>query len=484
MVGRRSIVFCPEVYIRDEIMNFHLDLIAFGVDHVGFSPTRPYKGVTLFHASFSQWENWWSVLQHMSLGRFIKCVKVQVHHSWSRCDAIGSVEVDSWTLVCVNVHPVNSCRRNEIMTAARIHDETSVLELDWHSDAHDVITASILSRDMRDNFLIAHLCTRVVLQVIIAVNHELDVTLGTQDDVNFINVRKLVEVVHQDTNCTCPCHTQLGLQYPLLIIHDILGRSARQWSLLSSWQVSPWSMIWALHEVGLHVLKRVHLLIEFDIHLDHLFVWHCARDEVIIVLSDQCWSGLSIRSFGWWCSLFALHAGVVFEGTLVALLAVALQPPIAVVVPLTSGSLRSSWCSWSAISALTTLALPLVPMVLWVTVLALVTMFAITLVEVEVAKGLRWVFGGRWSGPPATLALAFAMTLGIAGRQNWGSRLTFGCRSTWLSGLTILRSRCRCCRLRCRSSWLTKVGVVRGQLVSGCNVSFLTHMSNVSLHDL
>ena len=97
------------------------------------------------------------------------------------------------------------------MTTSRVHDETSVLELDWHGDAHDVVTTSILSRNVRDNLLVTHLCPWVVLQIFIAVDLELDITLGAQDNVHLIYVRKLVEVVHQNANCTCPRHTQFGL---------------------------------------------------------------------------------------------------------------------------------------------------------------------------------------------------------------------------------------------------------------------------------
>ena len=92
----------------------------------------------------------------------------------------------------------------------------------------------------------------------------------------------------------------------------------------------------------LHVLDCVHMLPEFDIHLDLLLTWHCTHDEVIIILTDQCWGSLGIRRLSRRCGLLALHVGVVFEGTFVTFLTVALQPSVAIVVLLSSRCLRSS----------------------------------------------------------------------------------------------------------------------------------------------
>ena len=111
-------------------------------------------------------------------------------------------------------------------------------------------------------------------------------------------------------------------------------------------------------------------------------------------------------------------------------------------------------------------------------------MFTIPFVEVKVTKGLRRISGRRRSRSSTTLAFPLAVTLWSAGWENGGSRLTLRCWRTWLSGLTILWCGCWSRRLWCRGSWLTKIGVVCGKLVSGCNVSILTYTCNVSLHDL
>ena len=55
-----------------------------------------------------------------------------------------------------------------------------------------------------------------------------------------------------------------------------------------------------------------------------------------------------------------------------------------------------------------------------------VTMFAIPFVEVKVTKGLGRIFGRRRSRPSTTLAFPFAMTLWIAGWENWGPGLPLG----------------------------------------------------------
>ena len=62
-------------------------------------------------------------------------------------------------------------------------------------------------------------------------------------------------------------------------------------------------------------------------------------------------------------------------------------------------------------------------------------------------------------------------------------RLTFRRRSTWLSTLAIFWVRRRCSRFWSRSRGLAKVGVVCGELVSGCHVLVLTHFCHVPLHD-
>ena len=77
-----------------------------------------------------------------------------------------------------------------------------------------------------------------------------------------------------------------------------------------------------------------------------------------------------------------------FESAFISLLTITLQPSIAMSVLLPTRSLRSSRSSRSTILALATFVLPSVPMILRMTVLALVTMFAVSFVEVEMTKGL------------------------------------------------------------------------------------------------
>ena len=74
------------------------------------------------------------------------------------------------------------------MTTTRIHDESSVLELNRHRDAHDVVTTTIFSWYMRDDLFIAYLSSRVVLQILNAIDLELDIVLGSQDNMYFINI--------------------------------------------------------------------------------------------------------------------------------------------------------------------------------------------------------------------------------------------------------------------------------------------------------
>lgn len=67
------------------------------------------------------------------------------------------MEINSQTLISVEVHPVDPGRGYEIMAAPRVHDEASILVLDWQSDAHDVVTSAEFARDMWNHFLIADL---------------------------------------------------------------------------------------------------------------------------------------------------------------------------------------------------------------------------------------------------------------------------------------------------------------------------------------
>ena len=75
------------------------------------------------------------------------------------------------------------------MTTPRVHNETSVLELDRHGDAHDVVTTTVFPWDMRDNFLIAYLGSGVALEIFNAVDLKLDILLGPQDKFEFQTLR-------------------------------------------------------------------------------------------------------------------------------------------------------------------------------------------------------------------------------------------------------------------------------------------------------
>ena len=103
------------------------------------------------------------------------------------------------------------------MTTARVHDEASVLELDRQSDAHDIVTTTILSWNMRNHLLIAYLSSRVALQEINAVDPELDIILGSQDDMYFVNIRKFII----DRPSICQLHVLLS--FPTWIVVPIVG---------------------------------------------------------------------------------------------------------------------------------------------------------------------------------------------------------------------------------------------------------------------
>ena len=133
------------------------------------------------------------------------------------------------------------------------------------------------------------------------------------------------------------------------------------------------------------------MIIELNIHLVLLLAWHSIHDEIIIIFTDQCRSGFSIGRLCRRGSSFTLHARVMFESAFVSLLTITLQPSIAMSVLLSTRSLRPSWSSRSTILALATFILPSVPMILRMTVLALITMFAVSFVEMKVTKGLGGV---------------------------------------------------------------------------------------------
>ena len=207
------------------------------------------------------------------------------------------------------------------------------------------------------------------------------------------------------------------LSCPIWIVVPIEDRS---WFLGSSdkWEIAsePLTQIstGTRHKVMFPVLKHFHIIIKLDVHLDLLFASRCLHNDVIVIFTDQCWCSLCSCRLSRRGSSLALHVGFVFKCTFVPMLAVAFGPSITMTVFLSSRGLWSPWRCRPPTSLLTILVLPLVPMVLRVTILAFGTMFAVTLVEVEMTKGLWWISGRRWSRSPTAVALALAMTFRTA----------------------------------------------------------------------